>query len=194
MSAAPPAIKSQPQYRGLTWDASGQAHLLLLAARDDALLASLLGALPSAPIRVIDCADALAAFSAPAALEVTRAASLETALGLLDDALARASMGLRLYLAGPEDAIWQAHTIAAAYGMGRREIRLCQTGSLARPVFCVHCRSMTRHVRTNIVPCAGCGRALFVRDHFSRRLGAYMGFQIDAEAPGQVPPAETVYP
>ena len=58
----------------------------------------------------------------------------------------------------------------------------------------VHCRTITRGVHTNIVSCSGCGRSLFVRDHFSRRLGAYMGFQIDAEVPGEVPAAEVVYP
>ena len=42
--------------------------------------------------------------------------------------------------------------------------------------------------------CGGCRRSLFVRDHFSRHLGAYMGFQIDAEAPGQVPDAVMLYP
>ena len=30
-------------------------------------------------------------------------------------------------------------------------------------------------------------RALFVRDHFSRRLGAFQGVCIDAETPGDVP-------
>jgi len=31
---------------------------------------------------------------------------------------------------------------------------------------------------------------LEVRDHFSRRLGAYMGVRIDAEVPGEVPREE----
>ena len=84
--------------------------------------------------------------------------------------------------------------MAARYGMSSAEIRLYQTGTRARPVFCVHCRAMTRGVRTNLVDCSGCGRTLFVRDHFSRRLGAYMGFQIDAEIPGDKPPVETLYP
>jgi hypothetical protein len=84
--------------------------------------------------------------------------------------------------------------VATRYGMSSAEIRLYQTGTKARPVFCVHCRAMTRGVRTNLADCSGCGRTLFVRDHFSRRLGAYMGFQIDAEIPGEKPPVETVYP
>ena len=37
--------------------------------------------------------------------------------------------------------------------------------------------------------CPGCGRSLFVRDHFSRRLGAFQGVCVDAETPGDVPEA-----
>jgi hypothetical protein len=43
------------------------------------------------------------------------------------------------------------------------------------------------------VKCAGCGRHLFVRDHYSRRLAAYMGVMADAEAPGELPPIEEVF-
>ena len=193
MTAGVPAIKSQPVYHPLAWDASGQSHLLLLAARDATLDDGLLASPPAGPLRIISCAGPVAdPAAAGAAVEV--AASLEGALDALEKALRHANMGLRLYLVGPEDAIWQARAIASAYGMGNQEVRLYRTGTLARPVFCVHCRATTRSVRTNLVDCSGCGRTLFVRDHFSRRLGAYMGFQIDAEAPGQKPPVETVYP
>ena len=39
----------------------------------------------------------------------------------------------------------------------------------------------------NVTPCPGCGAQLFVRDHFSRRLAAFMGVKVDAEAPGEFP-------
>jgi hypothetical protein len=32
-----------------------------------------------------------------------------------------------------------------------------------------------------------------VRDHFSRRLGAFMGVMVDAEAPGEIPAIEEVF-
>lgn len=48
-------------------------------------------------------------------------------------------------------------------------------------------------VTTSIVTCTGCGAPLFVRDHFSRRLAAFMGVQVDAEVPGEVPEAEELY-
>jgi hypothetical protein len=49
------------------------------------------------------------------------------------------------------------------------------------------------NVRTNIVSCDACGRWLLVRDHYSRRLAAYMGVMVDAEVPGERPPIEEVF-
>jgi hypothetical protein len=48
-------------------------------------------------------------------------------------------------------------------------------------------------VRTNIAQCAGCERWLLVRDHYSRRLAAYMGVMVDAEAPGERPEIREVF-
>jgi hypothetical protein len=53
---------------------------------------------------------------------------------------------------------------------------------------------MNEDVATNIADCRGCGARLFVRDHFSRRLAAFMGVMVDAEVPGEVPEIEVVYP
>jgi hypothetical protein len=60
-------------------------------------------------------------------------------------------------------------------------------------VFCNHCRTITEGVTTNVVACAGCNAALFVRDHFSKRLNAFAGVQVDAEAPGEIPAIEELY-
>lgn len=195
MSAAAPSIKSQPVYHALEWDAMGVSHLLFLANDDKPLLDRLLAAPPRGELTVLTTDT-----TTGARLKSTEVANtvvtegLASGLEALESMLRNADMGLRLYLVGREDAIWQAAGIAARYGMSSAEIRLFQTGTKARPVFCVHCRAMTRGVRTNLVDCSGCGRTLFVRDHFSRRLGAYMGFQIDAEEPGVKPPVEVAYP
>jgi hypothetical protein len=196
MSAAVPSIKSRPVYHALEWDATGASHLLFAAADDQPLLDRLLAVPPRGELTVL--------VGDPVTGERLRTSALEARM-VMEDGLGRAlealgsmlrssQMGLRLDLVGPEDAIWQAAGVAARYGMSSAEMRLFQTGTKARPVFCVHCRAMTRGVRTNLVDCSGCARTLFVRDHFSRRLGAYMGFQIDAEEPGVKPPLEVVYP
>jgi DNA-directed RNA polymerase subunit RPC12/RpoP len=53
---------------------------------------------------------------------------------------------------------------------------------------------VTEDVRTNIVRCPGCGSWLLVRDHYSRRLAAYMGVMVDAEVPGERPEIKEVFP
>lgn len=196
MSAAAPSIKSRPVYHELEWDATGVRHLLFVASDDPPLLDRLLAAPPRGELTVLstDAAAGERLRSSGAAVQALLADGLARGLEALGSLLQDSEMGLRLYLVGCEDAIWQAAAIASRYGMSSAEMRLFQTGTKARPVFCVHCRAMTRGVRTNLVDCSGCGRTLFVRDHFSRRLGAYMGFQIDAEEPGVKPPVELAYP
>ena len=102
-------------------------------------------------------------------------------------------MGFRLYAIGTEPFLWTVSNLAQEAGLTREEVRLFARGSAARRVFCNHCRTITPGVTTNIVLCSGCGASLFVRDHFSRRLNAFAGVQVDAEVPGEVPPLEILY-
>ena len=107
--------------------------------------------------------------------------------------LARSLMGTRLYVAGPESFIGLVMKIALQFNLNKDEIRAEECGSLARRVYCIHCRATTENVRTNIVRCIECERWLLVRDHYSRRLAAYMGVMVDAEAPGELPPLKEVF-
>jgi predicted RNA-binding Zn-ribbon protein involved in translation (DUF1610 family) len=111
-------------------------------------------------------------------------------LAQLGHRLSLETMGLRLYAIGPESFLWDVHTLAAAAGMGRAEIFLTRCGPFTRRVYCTHCKTLLEDVAQNIVPCPGCGAQLFVRDHFSRRLAAFMGVMVDAETPGVIPPPE----
>lgn len=192
-------MKSQPVYPPLEWDASGTQHIVFAAAEDGALARRLFASPPRGALILIclreedDTAPSVWQVALPpnSLRRVTR--RLDSALQRLHDALAAADMGARLYLVGAEDVIWQASQVAERFAMSVDAVRHHRVATLARPVFCVHCRGVTRRVATNVVDCGGCGRALFVRDHFSRRLGAYMGFQVDAEAPGQIPAIEEIY-
>jgi dimethylamine monooxygenase subunit C len=107
--------------------------------------------------------------------------------------LEQSLMGTRLYVAGPESFIGLAMRTALEFNLNKDEIRAEELGTLARRVYCVHCRATTEDVRTNIVRCSGCERWLLVRDHYSRRLAAYMGVMVDAEAPGELPPTKEVF-
>ncbi|WP_152693142.1 dimethylamine monooxygenase subunit DmmA family protein [Caballeronia mineralivorans] len=104
--------------------------------------------------------------------------------------LSQARMGLRLYVIGSEPFLWQASAIATRYGMTTDSMQLELAGKPSRNVYCIHCRHTIRDTETNLVTCPSCGKTLAVRAHFSRRLGAYIGVQADAEEPGVLPPVE----
>jgi hypothetical protein len=204
-------IKSKPVYAPLRADFGGRTHLML--GRDAGLqpllrvLAELRAEDPGALARTRVLftpgrgtsgaaaeARADAAFNAAGVAEVR---AYDNAHALLDDyrrALDAASMGLRLYVAGPESFIGLAMKIALEFNLNQDEIRAEECGTRARRVRCVHCRETTEDVTTNIVRCVGCARWLLVRDHYSRRLAAYMGVMVDAEAPGELPPIQEAFP
>src|SRR5262249_56781202 len=102
-------------------------------------------------------------------------------LAELDRALSGCVMGTRLYVAGSESFLGSAVRMALQYNLTRDEVQCEHSGSAARRVYCVHCKASNESVTTNVVKCAGCGRHLLVRDHYSRRLAAYMGVMADAE-------------
>lgn len=189
-------IKSRPRYQPLELDPAGRHHLLVVPGEDVPSDAVAEGFTPSAfevwrvvrrsalpPSAVTgEAAGAVRAFRAPAHL-----------FSALEERLARETMGLRLYAVGPEDFLWDVYGVGEKAGLSPQEMRFTHSGTKARRIFCVHCRTVTEKVTTSIVTCSGCGASLFVRDHFSRRLSAFMGVQVDAEAPGDVPAAEELY-
>jgi hypothetical protein len=195
-------IKSKPVYSPLRADTRGRYHLLLgfgpggtalrrviaelQAAAPDALQRSQLLFVPDGEATVQPFhglgLESVQSFDVPTAL-------LAALRGVLENSL----MGTRLYVAGPEHFIGRALTIALEFNMSKDEIGAEESGTLARRLYCVHCQTTTEGVRTNIATCSGCGRWLMVRDHYSRRLAAYMGVMVDAETPGELPPIEERY-
>lgn len=175
---------SRPVYAPFGLDLSGRAHLIVTdqpapPAGADLTLAEAWTVATSGP--------GLAAASAPGVRPFRAVADL---LAQLTHRLARAQVGLRLYAVGSEAFIWDAHNIGQQAGLGRAEMFLTRAGRLTRRVCCVHCKTMIQEVQHTVTPCPGCGAALEVRDHFSRRLAAFIGVRVDAEVPGEVPAAE----
>lgn len=113
---------------------------------------------------------------------------------LVSERLAVATVGLRLYVVGPEPFVRRVVVAAAAAGLDDDEVLREVRGSRARRVWCAHCKVVTEDVTCDPVDCAGCGRSLIVYHHFSRRLGAFMGFQADAELAGELPEARERWP
>jgi hypothetical protein len=138
-------------------------------------------------------ADGERQFETAAVADVQLFPSTPALLERFRSVLVQSLMGTRLYVAGPESFIGLVMKIALEFNLNKDEIRAEECGTLARRIYCIHCRATTEDVRTNIVRCVGCERWLLVRDHYSRRLAAYMGVMVDAEAPGELPPLKEVF-
>ena len=187
-------IKSRPRYEQLALDPTGRRHLLVSQATDIPQSAFAPGVTNATfDERWTICADSRAIPPAEPAATDHRFRSQEHLLIALSHRLAQEHMGFRLYAVGTEPFLWAVSNRAREFGLMRDEVRLHAHGSAARRVFCNHCRTVTTGVTANIVACSGCGASLFVRDHFSRRLNAFAGVQVDAEVPGERPPREELY-
>jgi dimethylamine monooxygenase subunit C len=215
-------IKSKPVYAPLQADLRGRYHLMLGMGVGAAPLLRVIAEMraASAPslknTRVLFVPDAESApatasgagsgaaskegvaspverFEAAAVGEVQSFTGTPALLERFRAILGQSLMGTRLYVAGPESFIGSGMKIALEFNLNKDEIRAEECGTLARRVYCIHCRATTENVRTNIVRCVECERWLLVRDHYSRRLAAYMGVMVDAEAPGELPPLKEVF-
>ena len=121
------------------------------------------------------------------AAQFLRTPTFATALPRLQKVLADAHMGLQIYAAGTEGLMGQVQREVMAAGLPHTALQMEHRGSLARRVQCVHCKGITENVAHDPFQCSHCGLHLFVRDHYSRRLAAFQGVNIDAEDPGSVP-------
>lgn len=196
-------IKSKPVYAPLRADPRGRYHLMLGLGVGEVALVRVLREMQQSAHEGLARTRVLLIPAQPAEarreietlpLQEVRAfpdvaALLREFKSLLSDSL----MGTRLYVAGPESFIGLAMRIALEFNLNKDEIRAEELGTLARRVYCIHCRTTAEDVRTNIVRCPGCERWLLVRDHYSRRLAAYMGVMADAEAPGELPAIKEVF-
>ena len=179
-----PHIKSRPVYTTLQPDPGGRHHVLVGEGSGGAALLRLLAQMPpGTDIRVLCAGD-----SPPDVAGLRLFPTEAELLAELDRALSGCVMGTRLYAAGSESFLGSAVRAALEYNLNRDEVQCEHCGSAARRVYCVHCKASNESVTTNVVKCTGCGRHLLVRDHYSRRLAAYMGVMADAEAPSELPP------
>jgi len=196
-------IRSRPIYTALRPDLPGRFHLLAGQGSGGEALLRLLRLLPTlseaAEIRVIYARESVSGRDFSELLRSHCGTNLSVvstqaeAVAVLDRALSGCVMGTRLYVAGSESFIGSIAKVASAFNMNADEVQYEHCGSRARRVYCVHCKMSNENVTTNIVKCADCGRHLLVRDHYSRRLGAFMGVMADAETPGALPPIVEVF-
>ena len=191
-----PSIDSRPVYPGLTAhgscpaimlaDGPGAQALIELAARDASVMDRAQVVLTGdAPVTAVEALTPRGLHAVP---------DTAAALPLIADLLADACMGTRLYLAGSEGLIGQASALALELGLPLDAVESDHRGPVTRRMQCVHCKGITDGVTTDPFTCAQCGLTLFVRDHFSRRLGAFQGVCVDAETPGDIPATQEIRP
>ncbi len=199
---ADPAIKSRPVYTGLQISLQARRHLFAL--QGDGALALTDQVVALGPEFLVRSEILYVPHGPTDSHAVTlrklsphdfwQTPTVATLLGRLRTTLATATMGTRLYVAGTEGFIGQVMLVALDAGMDAASILTEHRGSLARRVQCVHCKGLTEDVRISPFPCSHCGLQLFVRDHYSRRIAAFQGVNIDAEAPGTAPAPQQLYP
>ncbi|MWL91946.1 MULTISPECIES: dimethylamine monooxygenase subunit DmmA family protein [Cupriavidus] len=166
---------SLPRYAPLATQDSAQHHLLVVAtAEPDAMsiLPALAGDLTGRHTLLLQGGE-----------DDGAARTLDHALAA---ALDQAPAGTHLYLTGPEPRIWALWNVARSAGLAPDAIQLAPTRRHLRQVYCVHCaRQHLAPAAEALTDCPHCGVALGVRQHFSRRLGAYLGVAARAEQGGQ---------
>lgn len=101
----------------------------------------------------------------------------------LHKVLGSATIGSHLYIMGDEAFIWRIHGVARSAGLENDEIDITRTLAGPRLVYCVHC-GLTQTAGTEpVLNCIGCDVGLEVREHFSQRLGAYLGVCTNPDQP-----------
>lgn len=190
-------ITSRPRYGKLTLR-DGAGHLFVADGEGGDAIIEALGPGPDAAVLAkthivympsangTDLSERLATLGADIFF---RANDFATAQPRLKRIFAGGRMGLQIYISGTEGLIGQVQRDAIEAGLPHTAVQTEHRGSLARRVQCVHCKGITENVRTDPFVCSHCGLNLFVRDHYSRRMAAFQGVNIDAEDPGQVPVA-----
>jgi len=195
-------IKSKPVYSQLQYDPKSRWNLFIGEGEGLIGLINLLSSTES--IRSIttnlmytgsdvEKAYAQAYFTPDRCNKVSRFENQDALLAALPEILASSHMGLRLYICGSETFLWKVAGIARAAGMHKSEYNMQLIGSKARRVYCPHCETTSDGVTTDIHECDGCGLSLVNCDHFSREMGAYLGFRVDAEVHGEIPQRQELY-
>ncbi|MGH8504076.1 MAG: dimethylamine monooxygenase subunit DmmA family protein [Gammaproteobacteria bacterium] len=206
-------IKSKPVYAALAADHGGKSHLLVAQGSGGEALLRLLDQMQqnSSPsgmgrypqekthTRILYATESVSGKNYAGKLkgagtgEVKIYSTIGELLAELPRLISECTMGTRLYVAGSESFMGSVTKVATQFDLNKDEIQSEECGTLARRIYCIHCKTFSETVKTNIVECAGCQRWLLVRDHYSKRLAAYMGVMADAEAPGQRPPMEEIF-
>ena len=201
MSAEPWAIRSKPEYTKLEHDPLTRWNLFIGEGEGLIALINLFNSSPAIKPAAttflytgtnVEKAYAQAYFSDRCS-RVRRFENKDVLLKGLPEVLENCFMGTRLYISGSEGFLWKVQNAAKELGMHESEFNLELMGSNAKRVYCPHCETMNEGVTTDIFECEGCNLSLILYEHFSRNMGAFLGFRVDAENPGVIPERQELY-
>lgn len=165
-------IKSRPEYSPIEKKENALMHLFIVA-----------GETPEEITAIIErCEDSKTI--------VISADKLAQAVQGVDELIPSLPMATAVYIAGSESFLWGVAERLSDAGMASEQIQMLSPTVVGRAVFCCHCYSITPAVTQSPAQCDGCQRLLAVTDHFSKKHAAYMGYQINAEDPNDIPEAE----
>jgi len=194
-------MKSRPIYPGLNPHLPARSHILAAEGEGARALIEFAeaGPAPAARSTVVYTAAASAPHGYSLRLQsagfdvVHVLPTVPTLLARLKGLLMTEKMGMRLQVAGREGFIGLVVALGNDHRVDPDSIITEHRGSLARRVQCVHCKGFTEDVTLSVFPCSHCGLPLFVRDHYSRRLGAFAGVNVNAEVPSESVPSQEIY-
>ncbi|WP_063497979.1 dimethylamine monooxygenase subunit DmmA family protein [Paraburkholderia phytofirmans] len=173
---SPPSL---PRYQALRICEEARQHIVVVQADALTKIAAFIATLPAAPdVSVLLIQGDTSATARRASFFPTHDALERHLLATLD----RAAIGLRLYVCGDEAFIWRIRRLAVEAGMLAEEIS-AELDATPRAVYCVHCSASHVYDALPEVECIGCGINLGVRQHFSQRVGAYLGVCADPDRP-----------
>lgn len=157
------AIPSTPRYTTLAEIPKAPRYLLALQSGDTEVARQLLQHLPY-ETRLWQPEEAAADFRQ------------------LNTLLQACHPGTHLCISGDETFIWNCRNQARAAGLLDAEMSLIKAAD-GRQAYCVHCSQLQPISQDDEVTCQHCGVQLTIREHFSKRLGAYMGVCLNADQP-----------
>lgn len=204
ITAFPPSITTRPVY-GELHPRVGTAHLIVADGEGGGAIGDLMHRADlagndlraTAQVIYITGANGTDMFESLRMLGLARfhhAPTRDAALPRLRRILADAHMGIQIYLTGTESLMGVVQTLVEQAGLPFAAVQTEHRGSTSRRVQCVHCKGITENVMIDPFSCSHCGLNLYVRDHYSRRIAAFQGVNIDAEDPGEVPQSEVKFP
>ncbi|MYM64945.1 dimethylamine monooxygenase subunit DmmA family protein [Pseudomaricurvus sp. HS19] len=162
-------VKSRPVYPPVQKNSRAKYHLFVCQGDMPEAMASVVEACEAVGHRLIEASDPV------------------TAVQQLQQVTPELPLATCAYVAGDEAFIWTVAEALGAAGMIPEQIQPFAPADRSRHVFCCHCYHITSGVTHTPAACAGCQRLLAVTDHFSRKLAAYRGIQINAEDPADIP-------